>query len=145
MQALAGPAGGNLDVALVPGDAEEVAHRLRQVRHLYVPGDGVLLVLRQEVPAHVARQGGDELGLGGDLVAEALGLQDTRQADLRVGGKLAAIPLGVDTLVLAVESETPFPGERGRAGPRGLGRHRFRIEGQRRAGSSGHGDERAAV
>ncbi len=110
--ALAGPGGGDVDVALVPGDAQIMAHRLRQVGHLDVAGLGVILVLRQQVPAHVARQGGDELRLGGDLVAIALGLQDTGQADMGVGGEVLGEPLPGDAGVVAVQGEAPLPGQR---------------------------------
>ena len=121
-------AGGNRDVALVPGDAEVVLDRLREVGDLDVAGLGVGGILRELVPGHVARKGGDEFGFGGDVVAEALGLEDAGEGDVGGGGEVLGEPGLVDADVVAVEREAPLAGEGFDAGGWGDGWGRGGVE-----------------
>ena len=106
------PCRGDVDVALIPRDAEVMLHRLRQVRHFDGTRLGVRGILRQLVPPHVARQRRDKLRVGHNVVAISLRLQDSRQRYRRGRVQVAGEPGLFHAGVIAVEREAPLPGKR---------------------------------
>ena len=131
------PGRGDLDLLLVPGDADVVLRRLGEEGHLDVARLRVGLEIGAQEPVVVVERGHPGRG-GGDVVPEILGLEDPGQVDML--GQVAVEPPLVHARVQAVDGKTPFSGQRQRIalGQRGRGQEEAEREkaepGKRHAG-----------